>query len=188
MSSASTILNFPGYRVGTWQLDPAHSDVGFVIRHMMVSKVRGRFIDFEGTITTAENPLDSSATATIQMASLSTGNQRRDDHVRSSDFLEVEKYPVMTFRSTGARADGEDILVDGELTIREVTRPITLNVEFGGIGRDSKDRLRLGFTATGTLSRQDYGVTWNAVLDEGGVALSDKVQLVLEIAAILDEG
>jgi polyisoprenoid-binding protein YceI len=187
MSAVSTLVNFPGYRTGNWVIDPPHSDVGFVVRHMMVSKVRGRFLDIEGTITTAENPLESTATATIQMASISTGNERRDNHVRSNDFLDIATYPVMTFTSTGARIDGDDVVMDGDMTIRGVTKPITLAVEVGGFGRDSKGKLRMGFTATGTLSRQDFGVVWNAVLDEGGVALSDKVQLILEIAAILQE-
>lgn len=187
MSAGSAIISFPGYRVGTWRLDPPHSDLGFVVRHMMVSKVRGKFLDFEGTIRTADDPLNSSASVTVQMASINTGNERRDNHIRSSDFFEVEKYPVMSFESTGARSDDGDIFVDGELTIRGTTRPITLAVEFGGIHRDSKGRLRLGFTASGSLNRQDFGVSWNDVLDEGGVALSDKVQLVLEIAAIFQE-
>ena len=126
----------------------------------MVSKVRGKFLDFEGTIMTADDPLNSSASVTVQMASINTGNERRDNHIRSSDFFEVEKHPVMSFESTGARSDDGDIFVDGELTIRGVTRPITLAVEFGGIQRDSKGRLRLGFTASGSLNRQDFGVSW----------------------------
>jgi polyisoprenoid-binding protein YceI len=187
VSAGSAIISFPGYRVGTWRLDPPHSDLGFVVRHMMVSKVRGKFLDFEGTIRTADDPLNSSASVTVQMASINTGNERRDNHIRSSDFFEVEKYPVMSFESTGARSDDGDIFVDGELTIRGITRPITLAVEFGGIHRDSKGRLRLGFTASGSLNRQDFGVSWNAAIEAGGMTLGDNVKIEIDIEVVLEK-
>lgn len=184
MSTTHGTTFFPGYHTGVWEIDPAHSDVGFVVRHMMVSKVRGRFLSIKGSIITAENVTDSSAQVTIEMASISTGNERRDEHLRSNDFLDVTNFPTMDFTSTLGHFDGEDLTMDGELTIRGVTRPITLDVELGGFGTDSKGSPRMGFTATGTLNRQDFGITWNSSLDGGGVALSDKVQLVLEIAAV----
>src|ERR1700733_8993903 len=115
---ADTAVQIPGYVAGTWTIDPVHSEVSFVVRHMMVSKVRGRFDKFEGTVTTAADPLQSSAAATIDLSSVNTGEPNRDNHIRSADFFEVESHPHMTFRSTGVRADGGDFLVDGDLTIR----------------------------------------------------------------------
>jgi len=185
MSSPTTTARIPGYVAGTWKIDPVHSEVGFVVRHMMVSKVRGKFSTFEGSIVTAEDPLQSSAEATIDLSSITTGNEQRDNHLRSDDFFAVATHPKMTFRSTGVRPDGEDFLVDGELTIRATTRPVTLRVEVTGFGPDPYGGTRCGFSATGEINRRDFGVNWNAAIEGGGVVVADTVQLTLEIEAIL---
>ena len=186
----SDVVGIPGYVVGTWTIDPVHSDVGFVIRHLMVSKVRGRFGSFEGQIVTGADPLDSSVTATIDLGLIDTKNKQRDDHIRTADFFEVDKYPTMTYRSTGVRRDGEDYVLDGDLTLKGVTRPVSLKLEIGGFGADPflVDPLkgaRVGFSATGEINRVDFGVSYNGPVPGGGVALGEKVQLILEIEAIL---
>jgi polyisoprenoid-binding protein YceI len=182
-----TAVAIPGYVAGTWTLDPAHTEIGFSVRHVMVSKVRGKFEKFTGTITTAANPLDSSAEAEIDLASISTGNDQRDGHLRSNDFFDAENHVKMTFRSTGIRPDGEDFVVDGELTIRGITKPIRLNVELGGIGPDPWGGTRLGLTATGVINRHDFGVSWNAAIEGGGVVVADKVTITIEAEATLDQ-
>jgi polyisoprenoid-binding protein YceI len=186
MTNTSTETSIPGYVAGTWAIDPVHSEVGFSVRHMMVSKVRGKFGTFEGTITTAQDPLASSVTATIDLASISTGNDQRDGHLRSSDFFDVETHPKMTYRSTGIRVEDGAQLVDGELTIRGVTRPVTLALEVNGIGPDAYGGTRAGFTATGEINRKDFGVNWSAVIEGGGAVVSDKVELSIEIEAVLN--
>jgi polyisoprenoid-binding protein YceI len=182
-----TSTTIPGYLVGTWTIDPVHSEIGFTVRHMMVSKVRGKFTEFSGDIVTADNPLDSSGTATIDLSSIDTGNADRDNHIRSADFFDVDSHKTMTFRSTGIRPDGDDYYLDGELTLRGIAKPITLRVELGGFGPDPFGGTRTGFTATGELKRSDFGVDFNAVLETGGVVVGDKVQIVLEIEAVLNQ-
>ncbi|WP_131742350.1 YceI family protein [Actinomadura roseirufa] len=188
------LVEIPGYVAGTWEIDPVHSGVGFTIRHLMVSKVRGRFGTFEGTIITAEDVLDSSVTATVDLSSIDTGNAQRDEHVRSADFLDVAKYPSMTFRSTGLRAEDEGFLLDGELSLREVTKDITFRLQVEGFGPDVFRQddpfkgARVGFTATGELSRLEFGVGDGATIPGGALALSDKIQIVLEIQAALRTG
>src|SRR5438445_3643536 len=118
----------PGYVTGTWTIDPVHSEVGFSVRHMMVSKVRGKFNVFSGDIVTADNPLDSSVSATIDLSSIDTGNADRDNHIRSADFFDVDTHKTMTYRSAGIRFDGDDYVLDGELSLRGVTQPVALNV------------------------------------------------------------
>src|SRR5580700_2892035 len=142
-----TAVEIPGYVAGTWTIDPVHSEVSFVVRHMMVSKVRGRFDKFEGTVTTAPDPLQSSVTATVDLSSVNTGEPNRDNHIRSADFFEVESHPTMTFQSTGVRRDGDDFLLDGDLTIRGTTRPIALKLEVNGFGPDAYGGTRAGFSA-----------------------------------------
>jgi len=184
------LVEIPGYVAGTWTIDPVHSDVGFVVRHMMVSKVRGHFTKFEGRIVTAEDPAESSVTATIDLASIDTSNQQRDDHIRSADFFEVEKYPTMTYTSTGVRRDGDDLVLDGELTLKGVTRAVPLVLEVNGFGPDAfnENGARAGFTATGEINRGDFGVDFNGPVPGGGVIVSEKVQIVLEIEAVLETG
>ncbi len=132
----SVVPTIPNYVAGTWTVDQAHSEIGFAVRHMMVSKVRGRFEKFTGTITTTRNPLDSHAEAEIDLSSIETGNDDRDNHLRNSDFFDTETNRKMMFRSTSIRQDGGDYIVAGDLTIRDITKPVTLNVELGGIGPD----------------------------------------------------
>ena len=187
------LLEIPSWVTGTWTIDPAHSDVGFVIRHLMISNVKGHFTAFEGRIVTAADPLDSEVTATIDMASIDTANPMRDDHLRSADFFAVDEHPTMTYRSTGIRPDGDGYLMDGELTLKGVTRPIGLELEVNGFGfdpfaPDPATGARAGFTATGEVNRSDFGITYTGPIPGGGVTLSEKVRIVLEIEAVLQAG
>jgi len=182
---ASESVEIPGYIAGTWDIDPVHSHVGFVARHLMVSKVRGNFTAVEGQINTADNPQESSATATIDMASLTTGNEQRDSDVKGENFLDVANYPSMTYRTTGIRRDGGEIIADGELTIKGVTQPVALMVEVNGFGPDPYGGTRAGFSATGEINRTDFGITANMALPTGGVVVSEKIQLVIEVEASL---
>ncbi len=183
MTTASTAVQ--PYLAGSWTIDPVHTDVSFTVKHMMVSKVRGKFNVFSGDVVTGESPVDSSVSATIDLSSIDTGNSDRDNHIRSADFFEVETHATMTYRSTGVRLDGDGYVLDGELTLKGVTRPISLDLELGGFGPDPFGGTRAGFTATGELKRSDFGVDFNAVLETGGVVVSDKVAITLEIEAVL---
>jgi polyisoprenoid-binding protein YceI len=181
----TTDLAIPGYVAGTWTIDPVHSDVSFTVRHMVVSKVRGHFDRFSGEIVTGANPLDSRVTAEIDLASINTGNEQRDAHLRSTDFFETDAHPTMTYRSTGVRRDGEDLVVDGELTLKGVTREVPLRLEIGGFGPDAYGGTRAGFSATAEINRREFGVNWNAALETGGAVVGDKVTIQLEIEAVL---
>jgi len=182
---AAESVEIPGYIAGTWDIDPVHSHVGFVARHLMVSKVRGNFNTVEGQIITADDPLESSATATIDMTSLSTGNEQRDSDVKGENFLDVAHHPSMTYRTTGIRQEAGEIIADGELTIKGVTQPVALTVEVNGFGPDPYGGTRAGFSATGEINRTDYGITANMSLPTGGVVVSEKIQLVIEVEASL---
>ena len=186
MTTPSTATAIPGYVAGTWNIDPVHSEVGFSARHMMVSKVRGRFTTFSGQIVTGADPLSSTVSAEIDLASITTGNDQRDDHIRSADFFEVETYPTMTYRSTGVRADGDGYVLDGELTLKNVTKSVPLTLELNGFGPDPYGGTRAGFTATGEINRKDFNVNFNAPMQNGGVVVSDKIGLHLEIEAVLE--
>jgi polyisoprenoid-binding protein YceI len=177
-------VGIDGYVAGTWELDPVHSHIGFVVRHLMVSKVRGRFTTFQAQVVTAEDPLKSSATATIDLSSVDTGNEMRDNDLRSTNFFDTATHPTMTFSSTGIRRDGDDFVVDGDLTIRDVTRPVSLTVEVNGFGPDPYGGTRAGFSARGEINRSDFGVSFNAPIP-GGVMISEKVQLEIEAEAVL---
>ncbi|MEO3751883.1 YceI family protein [Streptomyces sp. B6B3] len=177
----------PGYAVGRWTVDPVHSDASFTVRHL-VSKVRGRFRAIEGTITTAENPLDSAITVSIDPSSIDTGNEQRDAHLRSADFLEVEKYPRLTFTSTGIRQNGDGYLVEGDLTIKDVTRSITAELELGGFTPGPDGVPLAGFTASFEIDRKDYNVNFSAILETGGVVVGDTIAIQLEVEAGLDQG
>jgi polyisoprenoid-binding protein YceI len=170
---------------GTWQIDPAHSAVTFTARHMMVAKVRGRFTDFSADVVIADDPLQSTVNATVQMASIETGDSGRDDHLRTNDFFDIENHPTMTFRSTGLEASGDEYRLHGDLTIRGVTKPVTFDLEVGGAGKDPWGNTKAGFTATGTINRKDFGVEWNAPLETGGVLVGDKVTIEIDIEAAL---
>ncbi len=184
-----TAVEIPGYVTGTWTIDPVHSEVSFVVRHMMVSKVRGRFDKFEGAITTGSDPLQSTVTATVDLSSVNTGNETRDNHIRSEDFFHVEKHPTMTFRSTGVRADGESYLLDGDLTLRDITRPVTFRLELNGFGPDPYGGTRAGFSAITEINRNDWNVSYNGPIPgaSNGMVLSDKITINLEIEAVLDK-
>ena len=171
---------------GTYTLDPAHTRIGFVARHAMVTKVRGAFNEFEGTATLdGANPADSSAQVTISTASIDTRNAQRDGHLRSNDFLAMDEYPQITFVSTGARqVDDSTFELTGDLTIKGVTNPITIPFSFEGAAKDPFGNLRVGFEGAVTINRKDYGITWNAALETGGVLVSDKVTLEFEISAV----
>jgi polyisoprenoid-binding protein YceI len=177
-----------GYVAGTWDIDPVHSHIGFVARHLMVSKVRGNFNTFEGQIITAQNPLESSAVATIDTTSLETNHAQRNEDVRGENFIDAANYPTMTFKSTSIRPDGDDYAVTGDLTIKGVTKPVQLKVEVNGFGPDPYGGTRAGFSATGEINRTDYGITANMVLPTGGVMVSEKIQLTLEVEAVLKTG
>ncbi|MFI6758257.1 YceI family protein [Micromonospora sp. NPDC050417] len=170
---------------GTYQLDQAHKRVGFVARHMMVSKVRGEFTEATATITVAEDPLQSSVTATIQAASITTGQADRDAHLNGGDFFEVEKHPTLEYRSTGVKShSGDEFVLAGELTIRGVTNPVDLHVEFHGVGTSPFGQEIFGFTATTEIEREDWGLTWNMGLETGGVLVGKKVKIEIEGEAI----
>jgi polyisoprenoid-binding protein YceI len=181
-----TATKVPNYVAGTWSLDPAHTEIGFTVRHMMVSKVRGHFEKYHATIVTAPNPSESHVEVEVDLSSITTGNDQRDAHLRSSDFFDVETSPTMSFQSTRIRSLGEDYLLDGNLTIRDVTRPLTLKVEVGGFGPDPYGGTRAGFSATGEINRREFGVNWNAAIEGGGVVVSDKVTITIEAEAVLD--
>ena len=183
--TAATTTQIPGYVAGTWDIDPVHSDVSFTVRHMMVSKVRGRLGTFSGEIVTAPEFTDSSVTATVDATSVDTGNAQRDGHIRTADFFEVETHPTWSFRSSAIRGDGGDYALDGELTIKGVTRPVTFALEVNGFGPDAYGGIRAGFSATTTINRSDFGVDIAMPLDGGGVVVGEKVQVNLEIQAVL---
>ena len=184
MTAAVTETFVPGYEATTWNIDPVHSEVGFSVRHMMVSKVRGRFTGFSGQIVTAEDPAQSSVTAEIDLASINTGNEQRDAHIKSADFFEVETYPTMTYKSTGVRVEDGDYILDGDLTLKGVTKNVPLRLELNGFGPDPFGGVRAGFTATGEINRRDFNVNFNAPMANGGAVVADKIALHLEIEAV----
>lgn len=183
MTTAQTQI--PGYLAGTWDIDPVHSDVSFTVRHMMVSKVRGRFGGITGEIVTGDDITASSVRVEIDATTIDTGNEQRDGHVRSADFFDVGNHPTWTYVSTGVRADGDDLVIEGDLTIKGVTRSVPLAVEVGGFGPDAYGGTRAGFSATATINRNDFGVDIAMPLDGGGVVVGDKVQIALEIEGVL---
>jgi polyisoprenoid-binding protein YceI len=180
-------VEIPGYVAGTWAIDPVHSEVSFVVRHMMVSKVRGRFDKFEGTIVTAEDPLASTVTASVDLDSINTGQEQRDAHIRSADFFEVEKYPEMTFVSTAIKGGEEGFILEGDLTLKGITKTVAFNLEVNGIGPDAYGGTRIGFSAETQIGRSEFGVNFNGPIPgvPGGVAVSEKVTINLEIEGVL---
>lgn len=174
---------------GTWTIDSAHSVAEFSVKHMMVSTVKGRFREVEGALSIdEERPERSSVSATIAAGSIDTGVEMRDNHLRSADFFEAETYPALTFRSTSVeRVDDERWRIAGELTIRDVTRPVVLETEFEGQIRDAYGKQRAAFTATTQINRKDFGLNWNGAIEAGGVVVGDRVKIELHIAAVLAE-
>jgi polyisoprenoid-binding protein YceI len=171
---------------GAWTLDPSHTRIGFVARHAMVTKVRGAFNEFEGDVVVdADDFTRSTARLTIKAASIDTRNEQRDGHLRSNDFLAMDDYPEITFASTGVTQTGATSLeLTGDLTIKGVTRSVAVPFEFEGVATDPFGNLRAGFEGSVTINRKDYGITWNAALETGGVLVSDKIVLELEVSAI----
>ncbi|GAB3219218.1 YceI family protein [Mycolicibacterium hippocampi] len=168
---------------GTWAIDPVHSTVGFSVRHLMVSKVRGQFDTFSGTITVAPDGTPS-VHAEIAVDSVNTRNEQRDAHVRSADFFDAETYPVATFTSTGVRADGDHYVLDGDFTLKGVTRPISLDLEFNGVNPGMGHGEVAGFEASVVLNRKDFGIDIDIPLETGGAVVGDKVTITLEIEAL----
>jgi polyisoprenoid-binding protein YceI len=183
MSLTATTAN--EVQAGTWAIDPTHSVVEFSVRHLMVSKVRGRFKEFEGTVTTDSDPLKSAVTAKIQTASVDTGDEQRDGHLKSADFFDVESNPTVDFASTGLVANGGDYLLNGNLTISGVSRPVSLDLEFFGVSPDPWGGTRIGFNASTAISRKDFGIDFQIPLDGGGVVVGDKITITLDIEAVL---
>ncbi len=184
---AQAVREFDGIEVpepGKYELDPAHTSVEFVARHIL-TKVRGRFTDFSGWIDVAEDPLQSQVHVEVKTASIQTNVEQRDEHLKSEDFLNVERWPVMTFDSTAIRhTGGRGFEIDGQLTIRDVTRPVTLIGEYLGTGTNPSGKTVLAATARATLKREDWNVSWNMVLETGGFLVSREVELELEVEAI----
>ena len=183
----TTTIDVPGYKAGTWVLDPAHSEVTFSVRHMMISKVRGTFGMKSATLVATENPLDARVEASVDVTSLSTNDEGRDAHLRSADFFDVETFPTMEFVSTGAHVKGGDYFVDGDLTIRDVTKPVSFEFEFGGFGTDPWGNYKAGATAKTVVNREEFGLTWNAALETGGVLVGKDITITLELQGALQQ-
>jgi polyisoprenoid-binding protein YceI len=170
---------------GAYTIDPNHTRIGFVARHAMVTKVRGSFNEFEGTAVFDGDPANTTVNLTIKAASIDTRNAQRDEHLRSNDFLAMETYPEITFTSTAFRQTGDDTFeLSGHLTVRGVTKNITIPFTYEGAATDPFGNLRVGFEGSTTISRKDYGINWNAALETGGVLVSDKIVLEFEVSAI----
>jgi polyisoprenoid-binding protein YceI len=170
---------------GRWQIDPGHTEVAFIGRHFMLTKVRGRFTGVTGAIVVAEEPGESTAEVIIDMASVESGSQARDDHLRSADFFDAARHPTATFRGRAARWQGTRGLLAGELTIRGITRPVSLQAGYLGHVADPWGGQRAIFTAEGTLNREDWGLTWNMPLDGGGLLVSKDIRIEIEAEAVL---
>ena len=170
---------------GVYDLDQAHTTVEFVARHLMITKVRGRFASFSGSINVAEVPEESSVEVTIDATSISTSQDQRDEHLRSADFFEAEKYPTLTFKSTSVQADGDAWKVTGDLTVRDVTRPVVLDVEFDGANTTPWGTQAIAFSAQTEIDREEWGLTYNQALETGGVVVGKKVRIELNVEAIL---
>lgn len=178
-------MTTPEIAPGTWTIDASHSEVGFTVRHLMVSKVRGNFEKFEGTIEIGTDPLQSKVNVEVDLSSINTRDEGRDNHLRSADFFEVEKFPKMTFASTSVEPAGSDYKVTGDLTIKGVTHPVVLDLEFNGVGSDPWGGTRAGFSAKTEISRADFGIDFSIPLDGGGVVVGDKISVNLEVEAVL---
>jgi polyisoprenoid-binding protein YceI len=183
MTSTSEATGTAQLSAGTWAIDPVHSSIGFSVRHLVVSKVRGIFQTFSGAIVVAEDGTPS-VTAEIAVDSINTNDEQRDGHIKSADFFDVDKYPTATFRSTGVRANGENYVVDGEFTLKGVTKPVSLNLEFYGVNPGAGHGEVAGFEASVVLNRKDFGIDIELPLETGGAVVGDKVTITLEIEAV----
>lgn len=183
-----TVREVDGRRVppaGTWVLDPTHTTIEFVARHLMVSKVRGGFKEFAGAIEIGEDPSQSSVSVDVAMASVTTGTEDRDHHLRSADFFDIESHPTMTFRSTSVAPKDDRWSVTGDLTINATTRPITLDTEFVGVATDPYGNTKAAFSAWTSINREDFGLTWNVPLEAGGFLVSKNIDIEIEAQAAL---
>ena len=181
-SAAGTPL--AGLTAGTWNVDPSHSTVGFVARHLMITKVRGRFADFGGEVVLGDDATASTLQATVQMASVDTGDEGRDVHLRGADFFDVEQYPTMTLQSSAVRTHGGDYALEGELTIKGVSKPVSFELDFDGVNIDPWSNTKAAFTARTVINRRDWGLEWNVSLDSGGVLVGEKIAVELEIQLV----
>ncbi|MBG6084139.1 YceI family protein [Zhihengliuella flava] len=173
---------------GTWNIDNSHSEIGFSVRHAGISKVRGRFSDVEGTLQVAEEVAKSQLQAVVQTASVDTRDENRDAHLKGEDFFNVEQFPTMTFAGKDLVGQGNEFTLHGDLTIRGTTQPVEFDVEFQGTAVDPFGLTRAGFEATTTISRKEFGLTWNAALEAGGVLVGDKVTIILDLSLVKAEG
>ena len=194
MSTTTTPTTNPAVRIvdgeevpvaGTYSVDASHSEVGFAVRHLMVAKVRGRFSDFAGSIEIAENPLESTVSVTIQTVSVDTRDEQRDGHLRSGDFFDAEAWPTMSYQSRSVRRAGKGrYVVDGDLTIKDVTRPVALELSYEGGATDPWGGVRAGFSAKAEVDREAFGLGWNQALETGGVLVGKKVSIEIEAEAV----
>ncbi len=187
MSTTEATRDYEGSAIpvaGTYAFDPAHSAVTFSVRHMMVSKVRGHFAPPTGSFVIAEDPKQSSVEVDIDWSTIDTGDPKRDAHLKSADFIDVEKVPNLRYRSTGVRhVKGDNWALDGDLTIGEVTKPVSLDLEVNGVGRDPFGNTKVGFSATTKVNREDFGVSWNAALETGGVLVGKDINIEIDVEA-----
>jgi polyisoprenoid-binding protein YceI len=169
---------------GPWSIDPGHAEVAFIGRHFMLTKVRGRFTEVSGVVHIGDDPADSVVDVTIAMASVSSGSQERDDHLRSSDFFDVARHPHATFRSTAVTWSGSSAVVTGDLTLCDVRRPVVIDIEYLGVARDPSGGERAIYSGSTEINREDWGLTWNVALEAGGILVSKKIRLEFEIETI----
>ncbi|EPR77438.1 Protein yceI precursor [Leifsonia rubra CMS 76R] len=183
----TSLQTHPNFVAGTWQIDPTHSTVTFTVKHLMISKVRGSFDDFSGTIVTSQTPTENSVTATIDMATINTNQADRDNHLRTNDFFKIDEFPSATFTSTTVTVDGDDLTIDGNLTLRGVTKPVTLKGEFGGIATDGYGQTKAAASASTVINRTDFGVIYNSALETGGVLIGEDITLSFDLQAVLQK-
>jgi polyisoprenoid-binding protein YceI len=181
---SDTAVQAKGLTPGVWAVDNSHSTVGFVARHVVVAKTRGKFTEYSGTVTIAENILESKVEASVQLASVHTGDDNRDTHLRSADFFDVENHPTMNFTSTSITQNGDDYELNGDLTIRGITKAVSFDLEFDGVAGDPWGGTRAGFSAKTEVNRKDWGLEWNVALETGGLLVSDKIKIELDIELV----
>ena len=169
---------------GTWNIDASHSTVGFTARHLMISKVHGTFGAFSGVLTIAEDRLGSSVSASVDTTSVTTGDSARDAHIKNEDFLNVEQFPTFNFASKSIATKGSNYELSGDLTIKGVTKPVTMQLEFDGVATDPWGNKKSAFTAETEINRKEFGLEWNVALEAGGVLVGDKIKIVLDIQAV----
>jgi len=184
MSSTLTSESVLAAHTGTWKVDPGHAEVGFVGRHFGLTKVRGRFVGVDGTVVVAPDVEQSTVEVVIDTASVNSGDETRDNHLRSADMFDVAVHPTATYRSTALHVEGDRGRMDGTLTIKGVARPVTLDVELLGVAVEPSGAQRLVFSARGRINREDWGLTWNVVLEAGGLLVSKEITLEIEVELV----